>query len=60
MRRGRRTDCYAISDLDDWARRKLSAVKQPIAKETSPAPISSLSKQVDATAPASQGDESVS
>ena len=51
---------YASSALDDWVRRKLSALKQPIAKETSPAPMSSLSKQVAATAPASQGDESVS
>ena len=51
---------YASSALDDWVRRKLSALKQPIAKETSPAPISSLSKRVAATAPASQVDESVS
>ena len=51
---------YAISDLDDWVRRKLSAVTQAVAKDTSPAAVSSLAKQVTAAAPAKQDDESES
>ena len=48
---------YAISDLDDWVRRKLSAVKQAVAKETSPAAISSLAKQVTTAGAAKQDDQ---
>jgi hypothetical protein len=48
---------YAISDLNDWVRRKLSAAKQAVAKETSPAAVSSPAKQVTTAGAAKQDDE---